>query len=449
MKNYFRKFEHINWKYINILGLCTSAIVVHWISTHITGSVLIFPSLFALLVGAGLVFLFPKKSFFIAILSIAVSVQYVTTEYLLGIEVSSLHKLTVLLLAVPFIILRGINIKLLAVPCAYFICLFCSFLLSPDNFELDNIQIVKSAVGLSISWIFLAIRYTNNDSKIIQNILSVLPIICVIVGGLLALVGVRSMLNYEYTGAIRLQGSSIAPHLAMLGVIGAISSFAIAPARGNHNKIATVNIYICLLIIVASGTRGAIISILPLVCFLLFNNFRQKNYIKIFLNFITSSLLIIGITVMYLPQLEARNQNNTMETGLNTSGRSEAWHFFLLQAKESPVFGLGLGASTALNTGQIDNSFEVPHNEYIRTYIETGYFGLFIVWLSIITMCIYAIKHSQNRPPVVLAVCSFLIFSITDNTLSTMQFSLPFVLLIASSITVRDNTFHYANSGSI
>ncbi len=108
-----------------------------------------------------------------------------------------------------------------------------------------------------------------------------------------------------------------------------------------------------------------------------------------------------------------------------TSGRSSASSEFYAIAKESPLFGHGLGSGPITRIHQ--QGFLAQHNEYLRFFLEGGYIGGGVVVLAIVLAigtCVAlaprSIRFELAGVGVALASLSFI-----DNTLTSINLIVP------------------------
>jgi teichuronic acid biosynthesis protein TuaE len=414
---WFKNRENASWFFLIIAGISLGLVVSgnpKW------ASIIVIAGCFSLLA-----IVFPEQVAWLALISVAISPQYIISTKILGIEVSSLHKLFILYALIPYLLTRGVR-KIINPPIiAYLIILTYTFILSSRPEFLDTVQPFKSFIGLTTAWFIFSLNWNpRRIPKYIHGIGS-LAIINVLIGIALHLLRIKPVYAQEYTGAFRLTGSTIAAHLAMLAFIGIAAAMGEA-ARGKKNFL-----WLGLLnfgILAATGTRGATLG--ALLLFLPFS-LRQLTHLihgKIAVRVLQASLIAGVIFVVALPNFITRVAGNQWENGINTSGRLEAWTFFFQQANQNPWFGRGLGAGTVLNQGQINSSFRVPHNEYLRTYVDGGIIGSILVSGAFILLFheILSKIRPKARPYLMSLILGFLIYSFFDNTLSTTQFAVPF-----------------------
>jgi teichuronic acid biosynthesis protein TuaE len=414
---WFKNRESTSWLLILLAGITVGLAVAfnpRW------ASIIVIVGCFSLLA-----IVFPEKAAWLALISVAISPQYILSTEIMGIEVSSLHKLFILYALIPYLLSRGVR-KIINPPIiAYLIILFYTYVLSTRPEFLDALQPFKSFIGLTTAWLIFSLNW--NPQRIPKYIHSIgfLAIINVLLGIALHLLRIKPVYAQEYTGAFRLTGSTIAAHLAMLAFVGIVAAMGeVGRGKKNFLWLGVVNFGI----LVATGTRGATLG--ALLLFLPYGLRQLKRLIrgKVAVVVLRASLIAGVIIVVALPNFITRVVGNQWESGINTSGRLEAWAFFFQQANQNPWFGRGLGAGTVLNQGQVNSSFRVPHNEYLRTYVDGGIIGTILVIGAFILLFheILSKIRPKSRLYLMSLILGFLIYSFFDNTLSTTQFAVPF-----------------------
>ncbi|WP_261807790.1 O-antigen ligase [Paenibacillus sp. N3.4] len=274
------------------------------------------------------------------------------------------------------------------------------------------------------------IKWKRETAQRHIRIICLLPLISVGTGIILQLVHVYAFLNVEFTGAVRVQGANIAPHLAMLAFLG----ITIALIETKRNP-ASVKFYYATLaanfaVLIATGTRGPILAMLAMAAYYFYDMVKQYMQGKLMLIIpLVCSLTLIGAAVyVQWDNMTKRSFERETGTGIDLSGRTEAWSYFLNDVKDSPLAGRGLGAVTVANDGSLYAGFVVPHNEYIRFYYDAGYIGCMLLFLSLLIVFVSIYKVVPRRIKVYYAafILAFFMYSFSDNTLSTVQFIIPF-----------------------
>ena len=192
-------------------------------------------------------------------------------------------------------------------------------------------------------------------------------------------------------------------------------------------------IAVTLMMMLLSGSRGPLLAaLLPIALLLPFLKLRDIQR-KIIL---TSPLIIVVGSKLILSMVE-RSKMTTFDSdgGLNLSGREYAWSYFLEKIEGLNLFGGKLGSITKVTEGVKEYNlyvFTVPHNEFIRFYMELGIIGCSLFFLNIIFIMskTYRISSSTTRKFLVTSFIGMFILTLFDNSLSTLQSSVPFALLL-------------------
>lgn len=368
-----------------------------------------------------------------------------------GFELSTLHNLLVLAAIGANFARVGFRRSANPVVTAYLIMLASSFVLSARLPGLSAFQSVKSWLALILGPLLLQLPLERRARRSLGRCLMWLASASVFLGVLLHLAGARPLAFTEWwTGVTRLQGASIAPHLADLALVGLMASAVAALSRSS----AIVAVLANFTIIVATGTRGATVAGVIVVLGLVFASVGHWHQSR---RALTAAVLVVagvglagvlarGALVARSTAFNSLDLSATAETGgaaawlespgFNTSGRLGAWVFFWQVAEENLVFGRGMGAATVANQGQLHAAFRVPHNEYLRLVVDAGLFGLVIALAAYVLVFRRVLRAcSQGRSGRVVLLAAMLAFAAeaaVGNPLATPQFSVPFWLLLAN-----------------
>ncbi|MNW31197.1 O-Antigen ligase [compost metagenome] len=371
----------------------------------------------------------PDRISYLVLLSTALSVDYLIPGGLFGFEVLSLYKLGILALLVPCMLVNGIRLKFSYPIWALAAMLGITFTFSVWLPQMSASLAIKAFIGLSLPFFFLLIKWKKAVAEKHIRIIAMLPVISVGVGLLLAVAGMHSLASVEFTGAIRLQGANIPPHLAMLAFIGIGVSLIEIKRRPEQSIYFYMTLALNFMILIGTGTRGPILALLPILAVYLYDISRQylRGRLRYMLPLGGSILVGIAAVALQWDNLKKRSFERQTDTGIDLSGRSEAWDYFLSRVQDYPWSGRGLGAVTIANDGTLFNGFVVPHNEYIRFYFDSGYIGCGLLMLSllIVFVLIYRSLAKPIKPYFAGLITGFLIYSFSDNTLSTVQMIIP------------------------
>ncbi|WP_379132273.1 O-antigen ligase family protein [Paenibacillus sp. sgz500958] len=372
----------------------------------------------------------PELISYFALLTTAISINFLYPGSLFGVEILSLYKLVIVALLVPCILVSGLRFRLSHPLWVMVALVFITFVFSIWLPQMTSAIAIKAFIGLSLPFVFLLINWKKEVAEVHIRLICLLPAVSVLAGILLQAAHLHNLLDVEFTGAVRIQGANIPAHLAMLAFIGVAVSFIEIKRNPQSQRFYYMMLALNFLILIGTGTRGPILALVLMLLYYFFDILRQylkgKTYFLIPL--ICSVLVISAAVFMQMDNLKKRSFERSTETGIDLSGRAEAWEFFLNKASGSPWTGRGLGAVTVANDGTLYKGFVVPHNEYIRFYFDGGYIGAILLLLSLLAVfiLIYRALAPPVKPYYVLFIAAFLIYSFSDNTLSTVQFIIPF-----------------------
>ena len=295
----------------------------------------------------------------------------------------------------------------------------------------------RAFFGFALPWLVLFIKWPPEAFEDVLAFLSRLPPLSIMAGLLLEIVGLSDVGATDVDGIPRLQGASIAPHLAMLCFVAIIAGLTLAAAspRRSQHAVLTINIVILL----GTVTRGAIVASLFVIIVFAIRTLSARTSLGQFARRAGKFVGLVSFCalVVTLPEIISRSTGNSYEGTLNTSGRDAAWDFYLGLALESPVTGKGLGFSSVANRefqpAGVQSAFEAPHNEYIHVLLDMGVI-LGVGYALIIAGLFLHVSRRIERPlrPLVLSVaCALAVYSAVDNTFSTPQLTVTLMLYIS------------------
>ncbi|MBO9531416.1 MAG: O-antigen ligase family protein [Solirubrobacteraceae bacterium] len=313
---------------------------------------------------------------------------------------------------------------------------------------LTALQTVSSYVTLSLGWSFLAVRWRPSDALFLLRILALAPLVSVGLGILLSAAGLIDL--FRETSVARLGGASIAALLGGIGAAGIGASITLSELRTSYShRLNLVLFAVNWLIVVATASRGPMLigAILTLPWFirLTLRQARADGLVAAVRLGLGLTALVAALAVT-IPAIQARNDSQTFNAATGTvstdatSGRLTAWKEFLKLVEPSPVFGLGVGAGPIAKIGE--SGFEAQHNEYLRSYLETGAVGLLAMLLAAFAAFGALVRRVPRagagfmRRFLVWQIAAFALYSLTDNTLSSPYLSVSLMTLIATTAVV-------------
>jgi O-antigen ligase len=342
----------------------------------------------------------------------------------------TVQKLGITAAAVLYALSNGVHGRRLLPIAAVAVIALLSFGPAAFHPELTAIQVLRSFVALSTTWVLLAARRTAAEAERQLLALSLLPSLNLLLGLLLAAAGLHPLMRHEFTGAWRLQGAAIPAYLGILCIIGVIAAMhAWSLGRRGSGLLVVLNSTVAIL----SGTRTAMALCLVVVLAGLVGRARLLHLRTTFPAAVIYALVLVASAYAYLPALRARFYGNPRETVVNTSGRADAWVFYWHTWAVDPAFGRGLGASTVANTGQLPSAFQVPHNEYLRLLVDGGWVGLTLYLLAASTALSPLVRRTAPaRSRVGIAIAAWAVYCFVDNGLSNPHANATFPTLIAA-----------------
>ncbi len=350
---------------------------------------------------------------------------------IMGLELSTVQNALLLLLALPYGIYHGVR-RVNPLIVAYVLITAWSYVLSGWHPVLTALQPLKSLMLYLLPLILFELRLTPRLRRRLLWLLIVLPSLSLLLGAALALANVWSLYG-DIASVPRLQGALIPPHFAMVCVAGVMAALY----RGRGGEWGAVGWALWnLFLLLQTVTRGATLATMVIFAGYVLYRLRATGQVRRLAS--VGVLVALGLVLGGLAAPTFLQRNNdiigfgvvSFDAVINTSGRVTAWRFFIEQASAAPVWGLGLGAGTVVNQGQVARAFRVPHNEYLRFFVDGGAVGV-IVMLVAYGVFFWRVGRAQAVPWLYVSfVAGFAIYSVFDNTLSTPQFSVLFWLLL-------------------
>lgn len=357
---------------------------------------------------------------------------------IMGIGGNSLHKLIIFLSLVPYIYIRRTRIQSIMPILTYFILVLLSFSLSSWYPGLDTLQPFKSFLGLTIGWFIYSLDWNFKLTDLFIRIISLIAILSFFAGSVLHILKIHDLYVYEWwNGAYRLQGAAGIPaYLAFLAFVSlAASIYQYLQNKRGYVVFIVINTALLLATATRGATLAAAIIFIPLGFRLLSNSFYKLNILQV----VAVVCVLIAISSVALPNLLERNQNTFTKDLIDSSGRLDTWNYFIQVGMVNPWFGRGLGTGTIANSSAFSYTLTVPHNEYIRMFVDNGFVGVGLILLSMLLTFYKLLKQVQRsvKGYLIALLVALFVYSLFDNTFTTAQFSVPFFWLLA---LIRDNS---------
>lgn len=284
--------------------------------------------------------------------------------------------------------------------------------------------------GYVFPFLAFAVRWETAGTHRVAYVIALLPCLSLALGLALQFAGAGSIFRDEFTGVPRLQAAMIPAHFAMLCVVATIAGcWLMAEQKRGAGLLTALALALCVL----TSTRGAIA-----VAFFIYLVATTRTKSSPALQRVASLVVGAVVVVAGLPALLQRSSAVVGGDPFNTSGRLDAWQFWIRAAEVSPYFGRGVGASIELSGSGITQTralenFVVPHNMYLQIWLDVGYVGGAAVAIGLLMAWRHVRRSaaSSSQPFLRATGLAFLGYSLIDNTLVTPHMTVPLATLLA------------------
>lgn len=376
-----------------------------------------------------LALLFPRLILILSLAAISVGLDKFVALSVAGFDMKTLTKLA-LIGAIGVNIIRFGHEKHISLPLVTIVFLiFVSMLVPGRHPALGDVQIIKTAIGLFLLFLFDYMRTNERDADRYLLFIAATPAALVVLGVFADAAGTHPLFRREYTGALRLQGLSIPAYMAYTALIGLFVATIEVLRKGDRlfYALAAVN----LAIIFLTGARMGIFcaGLFGLSVFLFVRSATLTSRLKLNLA-IVGGVLFTLLLVLYWPNLEARLAGReSQDQSINLSGRGVIWEVFVAEIVEHPWLGRGMGANTLIVSEDVIEfaGTSAAHNEYLRLAVDVGILGTLALIVSIGVWIRRRSRHLDRPERFAISIFAvlLLIFSLTSNTL----IALPGILL--------------------
>lgn len=320
--------------------------------------------------------------------------------------------------------------------------LLFALLPSHDLITAPSTTAVRAYAGYLLPWLFLLIRWDRREAQSLLRGVQYLSVLTIPFGIVLQAAGLWQVVPSDGT-SLRLAGASIPATLALSAVVGVLAA-ALELVLFDTPKHATAWLVVNLVVVAGTLTRGALIAatviVLGLGLWSLTGSSRTRPAAR------RAARRLVGLLVVLvaaaLPNLLARSAGNSYEGAFNTSGREQAWPFYLQMIEASPWIGRGLGFATiaiGIYAPVGVQQLTAPHNEYLHLATDGGVLLLvgFLVVLAIAFRS--AIRAAGPGSGIVMGagLVATLVYALSDNPFSTPQFMVPFAVVLSALLAMR------------
>ena len=393
--------------------------------------------LLALVLGAGVglavaVAVAPILSLALATLSIAVSPEFFAPLAHLESAFIRGHRLVIIVAVLALLAHRGAAGGRLPITLyGYGVVLVLSFTFATPPASYNVEKAIFALLTLNIGWLASRIRWTEVEATRILTAIGWVPLVSVMAGVGLQVLGLHEFTTVEYTGVSRLQGASIAAHLALMAVGGTAASLLLYRLTGRRGLLLLAVADFA--VVASTRTRGAIVAaaliLLPTVWRGLVSQRSSRSGTAT--RWLTGLVLATIGLLLYVPPLIDRTFN--ADRRFDNSGRAEAWNYFLDEASENIWFGRGIGSAAILGEeANTRGDFRGVHNDVLRAVVEGGVVGATVVFGSVAMLLREAYRRTRRdlRADLRALIIAFMLYAVVDNVVSTFHFFLAFGLML-------------------
>lgn len=217
------------------------------------------------------------------------------------------------------------------------------------------------------------------------------------------------------------------------GSLAVVGMFACIILKERYEKVFyQYLLFVNFIIIAAAQVRGMLmcgaVIIIPELCRMFFK--MKRSHVLLVVGIIVGGLVVLPDFI--LPLLE---RTFTSSGTINSSGRLEAWPFFLELSKDYRGFGMGIGRIKTFENQELVN-FPSAHNEYLRFLVETGVVGLLLMLTQF--RIFFRNVYSEFILPyqkyyLVFLYIGFAVLAFVENVMTGHLFWVPFCMLLSLS----------------
>jgi hypothetical protein len=350
---------------------------------------------------------------FRALLGTYLAVMVINLEAIgLTAAANQLEKTLLFLVGAAFLLTRKVDKFIFS--CILLIMLttaICAVLSSYDMF--DPGRYVKSAFSLFSTLLLLSGKPSEKDRVFLIKFATWLPIVCVGLGILYDIAGIRTLWYTDFLGVRRMQATSIPAGLGSFAYLGSVAAMLMAVYFDKRYFFITlVNIMILLL----SAARMPLALAIG-ICLIVYYSFYARTVFQAYLS--TSALAVFAAAAFFAvgDGIMNRFESNSL------SGRDLLWEALNAVLAQYPGFGIGLGHQITVvpEDVMVKAATFAAHDEYLRLSLETGYVGATIIYSLLAAIFIYyMVANPRARNAIYISIiASFFVYCRTDNAISS------------------------------
>jgi O-antigen ligase len=253
--------------------------------------------------------------------------------------------------------------------------------------------------------------------------------------------------------------NGIFPQKNILGQISTIAFFlcvyAATQTIGKNRAFFIFSAVLAILLVVISRSKTslALLMIVPLISYVFIMIARVKNPLTRYVLILISIVAIfIAISASILVPFDIYDISNVLFHDRTFTGRTKIWEFAGYYINQAPIIGYGYGsfwgignATKAIGEGFIGGLLQA-HDGYVDIVLETGYLGLTIASLFLLTLLRQILSMPKTDKWLAILLLSSVIFILLNNTMESSLFRsyvpMWITLLLSAGLTIQPKSQH-------
>ena len=306
---------------------------------------------------------------------------------------------------------------------------------------------VMSSIHMLGQWFAMALAATiiglNLDSTRLWRILLIILLVLMASSALVAITLPRTGTElYGFHSVWR----GVFTNKNQLGWIAALTLLVSAGMPGNRHWLLKLMTFVLAMVsLLASNSKGALLGAFCALAYLLFISRLKKitspGFGMIVVLWVMAIIVIAGYYT--LPSiLDLLNRDPTL------TGRTEIWQLYFRSMMNTPWFGQGPGAYTALSSITLplanhlghDGSIVTPHNSFLGAFGDAGFMGLLAFAFLLIYLSIIAPMRRASAALQISASIAFLMITLGMVETHDVFAAGPgwFLLILSRSVAVKE-----------
>jgi O-antigen ligase len=333
----------------------------------------------------------------------------------------------------------GLRLDAINWPLVAVLWLLCQSLLLADlDPAITPAALLVAALSFALPWCLMHVALQPGSRVRYAVLIALLPMLCVLAGAILQLLGLHPLFSGSEERGVRLQGATNSAWLAFSAFTGFAVAMheAVRRRRVDFAGLAALNLGIALL----SGGRMGLVAcgILATSYVFLAHGLRLRVALL--------ALIVLAGTgglLAFAPHVPLQELVADPARLMDPNGRDWIWRGYLDEFLASPLFGRGLGAA------EHSSYQELPHNAYLRLLVDGGLVGAAVYGIAVLLWVrrMLELVRRGERPFVWAMFLALGAYAFTDNVLIMPAGMIPFFYLAVMRTSRRGARRRRARAG--